>query len=237
MRTPVRYNDTQIQIYEQETPMIQKNKQFRKQKRSSIGLRGKRVSTSLNNLCPSPHTSVPPSSYYTLIDNESSDPMRMRQLLLWCCLKTSESFPSKSYQSGSDDIIRAVQQQVLEGLTSKEVNTSWYSRVDEPSMNLGEHPMNLENAKKIKEFEAKMAQYFILIRYKGERQEWHDILEFHRQDSVKNSESETIVFQPQDVIQYLDSEHMELLKKLATINLKVDDFVENIGTTSMIEVV
>lgn len=69
-------------------------------RRSSIGLRGKRVSQALNGMCrilsplilAIPHSSIAPKDYFSLIDAELSDPLRMRQLLLWCSIKAQEMF-------------------------------------------------------------------------------------------------------------------------------------------------
>ena len=51
--TPVqnKYTDTQVTIAASETPAIQKNKKMRSGRRSSLSLRGKRVSEAFNGLC------------------------------------------------------------------------------------------------------------------------------------------------------------------------------------------
>jgi kinetochore protein Mis13/DSN1 len=41
----------------------------------------------------SPHQSIPSGNFYTLIDAELSDPLRMKQLLTWCGSKSMEEFP------------------------------------------------------------------------------------------------------------------------------------------------
>lgn len=54
-----------------------------------------------------PHPSIPTETYASLIDRDLSEPLRMRQLLLWCTLKSMESFPcisSHSSPSNTDHI-------------------------------------------------------------------------------------------------------------------------------------
>ena len=79
----------------------------RTMRRSSLGLRGKRAVNGayrkriIDSYCilnsvfcvASPHQSIPPCNFYTLIDAELSDPLRMKQLLTWCASKTMEDFP------------------------------------------------------------------------------------------------------------------------------------------------
>jgi hypothetical protein len=95
-----------------------------------MAMRGKRVSETFNGLCPAPHSSVPSSSFYTLISTELSEPIRMRQLLLWCALRTAQTFPTpQSVQPGStDSIVRVLQDVIIQGLTKKTLDTSWYHR-------------------------------------------------------------------------------------------------------------
>jgi hypothetical protein len=95
-----------------------------------MSMRGKRVSEAYNGMCPAPHSSVPSSTFYTLISTEISEPLRMRQLLLWCALRTAQSFPTpQPIQPGStDNIIRNLQDVIIQGLTKKTLDTSWYHR-------------------------------------------------------------------------------------------------------------
>lgn len=91
--TPIKASeDLVVDVLECETPIISKNQQLREQgKRSSIGLRGKRVSEVLNGTQASPHSDIATNKYYTLIDAGLSDPLRMRQLILWCAMKAIQS--------------------------------------------------------------------------------------------------------------------------------------------------
>jgi hypothetical protein len=101
-----------------------KTPQPKKRKSGRVSMRGKRVSEAYNGLCPVPHADIPTNSYYSFIDTEVSDPLRMRQLLLWCSLKTAETYPFE------DDVeIKKIQQKVIQALANKTLNTSWYHNV------------------------------------------------------------------------------------------------------------
>jgi kinetochore protein Mis13/DSN1 len=75
-----------------DTPIINRNKEFRKktgnggQRRSSLGMRGRRASSLIDNGHSAiPHRDLDPSEYYKHIEAESLlEPRRMRQLLTWC---------------------------------------------------------------------------------------------------------------------------------------------------------
>jgi kinetochore protein Mis13/DSN1 len=73
-----------------DTPIINRNKELRKkgggQRRSSLGMRGRRASSLIENGHSAiPHRDVDPSEFYKHIEAESLlEPRRMRQLLTWC---------------------------------------------------------------------------------------------------------------------------------------------------------
>jgi kinetochore protein Mis13/DSN1 len=70
-----------------DTPMIRKNQEMRKeaQRRSSLGLRGQRMSSSLGRGEVSmPHSSVPSSTFYKHISPTLPEPIRAKHLLVWC---------------------------------------------------------------------------------------------------------------------------------------------------------
>ncbi|KAJ3172585.1 hypothetical protein HDU88_005914 [Geranomyces variabilis] len=155
-----------------DTPIIARNKSLREaqnsggRRRSSLGLRGKRTSTAHNGLCPPPHETIDPKSYYRHIDADLSDPIRMRQLLVWCAQKSM----GPEYNIGSPkaldprlaEILIDVQKEVIMGLTSKEINTSWYHRPTDPSEHVESpqkrlpHPQNIANAKKLAEYNSEL---------------------------------------------------------------------------------
>ena len=73
-----------------DTPIINRNKDFRKkggssQRRSSLGMRGRRASSLIENGHSAiPHKEVDASEFYKHIEEGMLEPRRMRQLLTWC---------------------------------------------------------------------------------------------------------------------------------------------------------
>lgn len=73
-----------------DTPVINRNKDFRKkggssQRRSSLGMRGRRASSLIENGHSAiPHREVDASEFYKHIEDGMLEPRRMRQLLTWC---------------------------------------------------------------------------------------------------------------------------------------------------------
>ncbi|KAF4571634.1 hypothetical protein EYR36_008976 [Pleurotus pulmonarius] len=112
--------DTSINIPEQETPQLERNKQLRDvamagigssdgaepsssqttprssghRRRSSVGSRGKRISEvfETTGIISQPHNSVSESSFYKHIDLDLSEPQRVSQLLIWCSARAASSY-------------------------------------------------------------------------------------------------------------------------------------------------
>ncbi|KAI8817687.1 Mis12-Mtw1 protein family-domain-containing protein [Fimicolochytrium jonesii] len=209
-RSSTSRNDYTVEIpLAGDTPIIEKNRTMRlggaslggaaghgdgagKRRRSSLGLRGKRVSR--NGLCPPPHETIEPENFYRHIDAEQSDPNRMRQLLVWCTERSmnmplAESIKIvKSHEEGKAEelpeldghlkaILRDVQKEVIEALSARQINTSWYHRPAAPSelvqspLKKQPHPMNEANASELAAFQAE------LERLQAEESQWHQLLE------------------------------------------------------------
>lgn len=87
-------NATKIALPFSDTPINNRNKEFRKKggaggggaRRSSITMRGRRASSLIENgQSAIPHKEVDPSEFYKHIEAEvQSEPRRMKQLLTWC---------------------------------------------------------------------------------------------------------------------------------------------------------
>lgn len=81
---------TKIALPFSDTPVINRNKEFRKtnggRRRSSLGSRGRRASSLIDGgQTAMPHQEVDPAEYYKHIEAEGpSEPRRMKQLLMWC---------------------------------------------------------------------------------------------------------------------------------------------------------
>jgi kinetochore protein Mis13/DSN1 len=72
-----------------DTPIINRNKELRRkngQRRSSVGMRGRRASSLIDNGHSAlPHREVDSAEFYKHIEAEGlPEPRRMRQLLMWC---------------------------------------------------------------------------------------------------------------------------------------------------------
>lgn len=87
-------NATKIALPFSDTPINNRNKEFRKKggagaggaRRSSITMRGRRASSLIENgQSAIPHKEVDPSEFFKHIEAEvQSEPRRMKQLLTWC---------------------------------------------------------------------------------------------------------------------------------------------------------
>ncbi|KAF9232961.1 Mis12-Mtw1 protein family-domain-containing protein [Melanogaster broomeanus] len=151
-------------LHDSETPQIERNKHMRDgqplprtpqthtpshSRRSSMSMRGKRISTSFENtgVISQPHPSVADSSFYKHIDYDLPEPQRARQLLVWSAARAmsrpSEAAssstkpskpPSKSSTSHGKDppplddrqkqLLKIVQEDFIRMLAEKKIDTS-----------------------------------------------------------------------------------------------------------------
>ncbi|KAJ3083021.1 hypothetical protein HK102_001324 [Quaeritorhiza haematococci] len=192
------HRDTVVPVAVNETPMIKKNKEMRAsnvfagRRRSSLGLRGKR--------------------YYRHIDAEQPDPVRMRQLLVWCAqraMSSGKSKPGSGTETGetvveegvdakeADSIAKMVQAKIIDALSNKKINTSWYHRMDEhlaqsesivSATTKIPNPQNVSNTKKLAEFQQTIA------RFKAEEEELQAALK-GRMDTIKQVEEQLVAIQ------------------------------------------
>jgi kinetochore protein Mis13/DSN1 len=91
---------TKIALPFTDTPVINRNKELRKKgtggRRSSLGMRGRRASSLIDNGHNAiPHQQVETSQFYKHIEAEGlSEPRRMKQLLTWCGERALGAKPS-----------------------------------------------------------------------------------------------------------------------------------------------
>ncbi|KAI5990850.1 Mis12-Mtw1 protein family-domain-containing protein [Pisolithus orientalis] len=127
-------------------------------RRTSMSMRGKRISTSFENtgVISQPHASVSDASFYKHIDCELPEPQRARQLLVWSAARamtrlsdpsSSSSKPPSSGPSSSKvgetrsrgkdppplnndqkDILKVVQEEFIRMLAERKIDTSVYSQ-------------------------------------------------------------------------------------------------------------
>ncbi|KAK0638763.1 Mis12-Mtw1 protein family-domain-containing protein [Cercophora newfieldiana] len=177
--TPVerRNQSQQIALPFSDTPIINRNKELRKKggangnRRSSLGMRGRRASSLIDNGHNAlPHREVDPSEFYKHISAEGlSEPRRMKQLLIWCGERAlSEKPPHGSHGSSAVLGARAIQDQLLKDFGQRSEFSDWFSREEEPQrpVVLKPNPRNIEHDAKIAELEAR------INRLKEEKRAW-----------------------------------------------------------------
>lgn len=90
-----------------DTPVINRNKELRKKapggRRSSLGMRGRRASSLIDNGHSAiPHQQVETSQFYKHIEAEGlSEPRRMKQLLMWCGERALGAKPSHNIKDSA----------------------------------------------------------------------------------------------------------------------------------------
>lgn len=100
---------TKIALPFSDTPVINRNKELRRatagRRRSSLGLRGRRASSLIDNgQTAIPHHQVQTSQFYKHIEAEGlSEPRRMKQLLTWCGERALG--PKPGHSKGDNSVI------------------------------------------------------------------------------------------------------------------------------------
>ncbi|KAL2190794.1 hypothetical protein L209DRAFT_775871 [Thermothelomyces heterothallicus CBS 203.75] len=165
-----------------DTPIINRNKEFRKKgganggRRSSLGMRGRRASSLIDNGHSAlPHREVNPAEFYKYISSEGlSEPRRMKQLLVWCGERALSEKPPHG-KPGSSAILgaRAIQDQLLKDFGARSEFSDWFSREDAPKppipVVLQPNPRNVDYDAKIAELEARIE------RLKAQKAAWQSI--------------------------------------------------------------
>ncbi|CAI7613997.1 unnamed protein product [Penicillium discolor] len=162
---------TKVALPVADTPVIQRNKEFRGGKgdksekgrrRSSLSMRGRRASFLIDSGTSNalPHREVSTADFYKHIaDDGIPEPRRMRQLLIWCATRAIGEKPSGG--SNSDDqsarlAARVIQEELLQDFSSNSELSNWLSREDlnPPAVVVKKpNPRNVQNTDKIKELE------------------------------------------------------------------------------------
>ncbi|ORY65425.1 Mis12-Mtw1 protein family-domain-containing protein [Pseudomassariella vexata] len=167
-------NSKKIALPFSDTPIINRNKEMRRKtggRRSSLGMRGRRASSLIDNGHSAiPHREVDSSEFYKHIEAEGpSEPRRMKQLLTWCGERAlSEKPPLGSLNSNAVLGARAIQDQLLKDFQSKSEFSDWFSREDVPRPPAIEkpNPRNMEHEARIAELEDRIK------RLKVEKKAW-----------------------------------------------------------------
>ncbi|GAT27886.1 Mis12-Mtw1 family protein [Aspergillus luchuensis] len=164
-----------------DTPVIQRNKEMRGKKsvkggnrRSSLGMRGRRASSLIDSgasnggqSMPSlPHKKVDTADFYKHIAADLPEPRRMRQLLIWCGTRAMGDKPSgsRSEDESARLAARVIQEELLKEFSSNSELSNWFGREDATPPTLvvkKENPKNIQNAEKIQELEEQIQRYAV----------------------------------------------------------------------------
>ncbi len=170
-RTPIgdssHAGTSKISLPFSDTPVIDRNKNFRKTKnekrRSSLGLRGRRASGLIDSgHTATPHSECPTAEFYKHIEAEGlPEPRRMKQLLMWCGERALEEKPPMGGDGGAAILAaRHIQEQLLKEFGAKSEMSDWFSR--EPTKKKVvkvKNPLNEGNAARIEELEGRLKRY------------------------------------------------------------------------------
>lgn len=151
---------TKIALPMNYTPIINRNKEMRKQggssnRRSSYGSRGRRASILLESgQAANPHPDVATEHFYKHIstDDDLPEPRRMKQLLRWCGQRALLARTRRDTANANAILsAEAIQKGLLEDIGSRSDLSDWFSR-DEVAPRprpLKPNPKNLELDKKM----------------------------------------------------------------------------------------
>ncbi|KAF8910480.1 Mis12-Mtw1 protein family-domain-containing protein [Gymnopilus junonius] len=207
--------DTIVPVPDSETPQLERNKQMRSgamaaiqngrgrtleqdgnhtghRRKSSVGGRGKRISTSfeMTGVITQPHNTVSESSFYKHIDCDLPEPERIRQLLIWCSLRAA-STPSSSSKSSSSSkpplqqpplpplsaegaqVLKSVQEDLVRMLAEKRIDFSLYSSEASSSKRPGEELRANEQNVRNRQLEVAYTQH--IQQSQAEEEAWKKV--------------------------------------------------------------
>ncbi|RMZ75520.1 hypothetical protein DV738_g5413, partial [Chaetothyriales sp. CBS 135597] len=167
---------TRIALPFADTPVIRRNKEMRgnkssrSERRSSLGMRGRRASSLIEtgNSNALPHAEVDVQDFYKHIEASGlSEPRRMRQLLTWCATRAmDQKAVGVAFEEASAiAAARLIEEELLKDLSNQSELSNWFGREDTPPAVTGEqkeeapaiperpNPKNEQNAAKIVELE------------------------------------------------------------------------------------
>ncbi|KAB5572647.1 Mis12-Mtw1 protein family-domain-containing protein [Coniochaeta sp. 2T2.1] len=212
-----------------DTPVQNRNKDFRKkggnsQRRSSLGMRGRRASSLIDNGHSAiPHKEVDASEFYKHIEEGMLEVRRMKQLLVWCGERAlSEKPPHGSRGTNGLLAARAMQDLLLKDLSNKPELSDWFGResVPKPPAILKPNPRNIEHDAKIAELEAKVK------RLQEEKKAWKALtkpIEDVPPLQLTISESDPTKIVPPDPL-LLDPEEAAILSSLSDPSVSFSSF-------------
>ncbi|KAI9015376.1 Mis12-Mtw1 protein family-domain-containing protein [Hyaloraphidium curvatum] len=180
---PAQTRDAVMPIPVRDTPAIDRNKEMRNKnpngpRRSSLGSRGRRCSTTLHGLCHIPHPDVSSSDFYRHIQDDLSEPQKMKQLLAWCAERAMSAPPRRNRKDALaadlSQIRTELQNDFIEAIRSGKVNCSWVFRRNEPHE--GQPPVIKPNPKNVLNEKCLVKVEQTLSRLQKEAENWMELL-------------------------------------------------------------
>ncbi|CAG8980585.1 hypothetical protein HYALB_00002583 [Hymenoscyphus albidus] len=158
-----------------DTPVIDRNKEMRKKgtgtRRSSLGLRGRRASSLIENGHSAiPHRQVETSEFYKHIEADGlSEPRRMKQLLTWVGERELGEKPSHGEANDlCEQMARTIKEGLLRDFSNRSDYSDWFTREDTAPRKVIKkpNPRNIELEEQIAESDARIKLL------KQERDQW-----------------------------------------------------------------
>ncbi|KAI0052344.1 hypothetical protein FA95DRAFT_1553684 [Auriscalpium vulgare] len=184
--------DAQMPLAPRETPQIEKNKQMRGEgsnghsRRSSVSMRGKRMSTSFENtgVIVQPHSSVEEKAFHMHIDRDLPESSRARQLLIWCAARTeADAGPSRKprdqlppLDANGARLVKDLRDAAIRMLAEGRIDTNVMSPAgsDAGSRKLAPHQDNERNRAKKAQFTADIE------RAQAEDNAWAEVEQYYK---------------------------------------------------------
>lgn len=244
-------HSTVISLPFSDTPIINRNKELRKKgnvtRRSSLGMRGRRASSLIENGHSAiPHREVESSEFYKHIEAGGlSEPRRMKQLLTWTGERALGDKPLHGDPDSAAHLAaRVIKESLLRDFGSKSEFSDWFSREESVPTKIIKkpNPRNVDIEENLARLEARIK------RLKDERDQWKALAKpplslppLFRDDSADLSPSDidSSLLDPEQAAIYatvtkssaldLRNEVVDRLKSIrGGIEFKVDHFADGI---------
>ncbi|KAB8290159.1 hypothetical protein EYC80_011028 [Monilinia laxa] len=163
-------HSTVISLPFSDTPIINRNKELRKkggtgQRRSSLGMRGRRASSLIDSgYSAIPHKEVETSQFYKHIEDGLPEPRRMKQLLTWTGERALPEKPAHGDpDSGAKLAARAISEALLKDFGTNSTFSNWFDREEKEPTRITKvvkkpNPKNIEAEENIQALEARVKQ-------------------------------------------------------------------------------
>ncbi|KAJ7171671.1 Mis12-Mtw1 protein family-domain-containing protein [Mycena crocata] len=150
-------------------------------RRSSLGGRGKRASTSYNGgVVPPPHAKVDEESFYKHIDRELSDSEQLRVLLMWSASRAANSTDTPKLSPQEAELLKGLTDDVPRMLADRLINLSLYAPEDQDmdGVATGENAQNEKNKRWVEVYSQDIKNA------EDEAEEWKRT-EFHYEEFIR----------------------------------------------------